>query len=144
MPSHPFPFGFKLANLDRLRTQVEGGRSSDIQGGKSAEISHSPVQIYPPPPSSSPVLNGGGIVVWRPALACAQTASKPLRAQRGGKETIERGNMVSAPSVLHYLALLLALPQPFPKKNIISSYQHHTVLCISPHPEIHPIPILSA
>ena len=116
MPSRPFPFGFKLANLasSSLRSQV-GGEGRIFTAVNQPRVPVSPFQIYPPPP-----LPWWSCIVWRPTLACAQTTSKPLRARRkggkGGNYRL-RGNMVSAPSVLHYLVLQLSWPDP--------SYKEH-------------------
>ena len=124
MPSHPFPFGFKLANLDSLRSQVGGG-AWDIHGRKSAASPAFSVSDLSSPASFLPLFNARrAILVWRPALAQAQTASKPLRAQRGGGWKHRGENMVSAPSVLHYLVLPLGSLDPSLRKYTFSCPSH--------------------
>ena len=116
MPSRPFPFGFKLANLpsSSLRSQV-GGEGRIFTAVNQPRVPVSPFQIYPP----RPFLGGAvlsGVPRWPAPKLPVNLYGLREKGGKGGNYRL-RGNMVSAPSVLHYLVLQLSWPDP--------SYKEH-------------------
>ena len=89
------PFGFKLANLDSLKSQVGGGGRifTAVNQPPGLALSVSDSSSSPPLTLSPAVLNGAGLVVWRAGLA--RSTKLPVNlyglGEGGGEESIERG-----------------------------------------------------